>query len=208
MTKKQTRRWATRVYPSQARRGIYIDFEGFKDKEPSLVGILVENDFKQIILDPDLEQAAQAKNLKTLSLECAIRHVGERAKNENRKIFAFSQHELKVALEYTSVGRSFSSRYKDVHKIAKRWFNKTHQARPLEDWGLKSFMKFLDIPLPKKLGNHNPTYKLREVKNMLINRKEYDLLTNVKKNHWTSLLAYNKWDCLSLQRLVNKTLNL
>ena len=40
-----------------------------------------------------------------------------------------------------------------------------------------------------------------------INRKEYDLLTNVKKDHWTSLLAYNKWDCLSLQTLVNKTLN-
>ena len=207
MTKKQKRRWATRVYPSQARRGIYIDFEGFKDKKPSLIGILGENGFKQIILDPDLEQAAQAKNLETLSLECAIRYVGELAKNENRKIFAFSQHELRVALEYTSVGRSFSSRYKDVHKIAKRWFNKTRQGRPLEDWGLKSFMKVLGDRLPPNLGNHNPTYKLREVKNMLISRKEYDLLTNVKKNHWTSLLAYNKWDCRSLRTLVNKTLN-
>ena len=167
----------------------------------------MENDFKQIILDPDLEQAAQAKNLETLSLECAILDVEKRAKDEKRKIFAFSQHELKVVLEYTSVGRSFSSRYKDVHKIAKRWFNKTRQTKPLEDWGLKSFMKFHGDELPEDLGNHNPTYKLREVKNMLISRKEYDLLTNVKKNHWTSLLAYNKWDCLSLQTLVNKTLN-
>ena len=34
-----------------AARAIYVDFEGFKDKSPCLIGILVEGVLEQVVLD-------------------------------------------------------------------------------------------------------------------------------------------------------------
>jgi len=43
-----------------AARAIYVDFEGFKDKSPCLIGILVEGTLEQVVLDRRLFAAAVA----------------------------------------------------------------------------------------------------------------------------------------------------
>jgi len=204
MTEKEKRKWDARVYPSQAKRGIYVDLEGFKDKVPSLIGILVENDFEQIVLDPDLEQAALAKNLQVKSFACAMQYIAELAKTEKRKVFAYSQHELNLALEYTSSGPTIKRKYKDGHKIAKRWFHREHYDEHIDNWGLKSFMEFLRQPLPGRFGHQKATYRLGYVRDMLARKGTYNDLTSTAQNHWTDLLDYNEWDCLALQKLMTR----
>ena len=49
------------ISSTEAGRAIYIDFEGFQDKSPSLIGVLIEDKFEQIVLDPGLVSAASAK---------------------------------------------------------------------------------------------------------------------------------------------------
>ena len=60
------------ISSAEAERAIYIDFEGFQDKSPSLIGVLVENDFEQIVLDPELESAARAKSMRLVNLSDEI----------------------------------------------------------------------------------------------------------------------------------------
>mgnify|MGYP001259445796 CR=1 FL=1 len=42
---------------------IYLDFEGFEAKDPSLVGYLYKGKFKQIILDNDFKTIADETNI-------------------------------------------------------------------------------------------------------------------------------------------------
>ena len=69
-------------------REIYIDFEGFMDKTPSLLGILVEDEFEQVVLDPSLRLAAIAKDLRISTLEAEVRSLVKRCEQEGRKIVA------------------------------------------------------------------------------------------------------------------------
>ncbi|HAE11559.1 MAG TPA: hypothetical protein DCG39_07945 [Opitutae bacterium] len=195
-----------KIFPAQIEKGIYIDFEGFKDKSPSILGLLYDNQFEQIVLDADLEEAARHRGLLRMNLESAIRRVLEIAGGKRRKIFAFSEHERKVVLRHTNFQRSFSRRYRNVRIIAKSWINRNNPENRPEDWGLKSIMKYVGPQIPSPLEEHSPTYRLREVKAMLLKRKAYASLTKVKKNHWESLLAYNEWDCRALPKLLRKTL--
>jgi hypothetical protein len=55
-----------KITEEEAVRAIYIDFEGFEAREPSLIGISIDNHFDQIILTPSLKSAAEAKGLSDL----------------------------------------------------------------------------------------------------------------------------------------------
>ena len=48
----------------EASSAIYIDFEGFTDQAPALIGILKDNVFTQVVLDDRLKSAAEAKDLR------------------------------------------------------------------------------------------------------------------------------------------------
>ncbi len=43
-----------------ARDAIYIDFEGFQDQPPALLGILVGGEFEQVVFDRSLAEAARS----------------------------------------------------------------------------------------------------------------------------------------------------
>lgn len=41
--------------PDAVRRGIYLDFEGFADGPPAILGVLIDGAFETLVLDPSLE---------------------------------------------------------------------------------------------------------------------------------------------------------
>lgn len=45
---KELKRMRT-VTPEEAQRAIYIDFEGFEDQVPAIVGYLVDGEFSQVV---------------------------------------------------------------------------------------------------------------------------------------------------------------
>ena len=139
---------ASRATPSEARDAIYIDFEGFKDREPSLIGIRVEENFEQVLLDPALSDAARAKGLKVQALKEVVKDLVDQADLESRRIIAFTQSEINKIEQYTGQGESLLPHYRDAHKIAKRWYNRNHHGEGIAGWSLKDFMAFLGNPQP------------------------------------------------------------
>jgi hypothetical protein len=186
----------------EAACGIYIDFEGFSDKPPLLIGVLYPERFEQVVLDPALEEAANAKNLKCEALEPVITTLLDECAARKCGIFAFTRHELNVVSDYTALGGRLKPRYRDGHKIAKRWFNRFHHGEPIKDWSLGEFLKFIGHPQPAWMGNKKATHRLRSVMEMLDKRGEYGRLTPTAKQKWTKLLAYNRADCEGLRLLV------
>jgi hypothetical protein len=187
-----------------AERAIYIDFEGFTDQTPALLGILIDDHFEQVVLDPRLQQAAEAKHLRVVSLDAIIKEIVNRANSEKRQIVAYTQHEKNVVLRFANI--DLTGPYRDARMIAMRW-----RRRPFEtgntDRTLKNYLKAIGFVRGAYLGDRLSTTRLGEVIKMLDERTAYDKLTAVKKAKWTKLLSHNRIDCEGMKALVLYALN-
>ena len=77
-----------------------------------MIGILCENSFDSISSSIHLrEPAARAKGLATKELELLSKEIVQRCRKENRKLVAYSQHELDCLRDYTSFGQEIKEVY-------------------------------------------------------------------------------------------------
>ena len=197
-------RYATR---EEAEEGIYIDFEGFVDHPPALIGILYPDRFVQLVLEEELRKAADAKGLKTAALSNVIGELIEHCQKSGQRIFAFTRHEMNMVRNHTGLEPLFSDFYKDGHKIARRWFNCKHRGEDIDDFSFEGFMRFIGEPVPHYYGQKKATKRLKYVTDQLSKKNDYEKLTPVAKAKWTKLLNYNKNDCEGLRKLVLKAID-
>jgi hypothetical protein len=188
------------VTRNQAERAIYIDFEGFEDTAPSLLGILVGESLEQVVFDHRLSLAAKAKGLPIETLQECISRLQARSAAESRLIIAYSQHEKNVIRNFADV--DLTGQYRDARKILKRWKNRCHRDAAIPGWGLKDFFTFMNYPRGTYLGERKTTSRLRAVADMLKKKGSYELLTPVVKSKWTKLLEHNKIDCIGMRDLI------
>ncbi len=190
------------ISPRDADRAIYIDFEGFADHSPTLLGILIGDQFEQVVLDSELTSAADAKGMRLSTVAAEASQLQARSLGEQRVVVAYSQHELNVLRTYaqTEIGEV----YRDARKIAKRWINRLHPDAPIQEWTLKEFLKFIEHPRGNHLGFQQSTARIRAVRDMLRKKRSYDALTPVAKAKWTKLLDHNEIDCRGMRALVQR----
>ena len=184
------------ITDKEAREAIYIDFEGFVEKSPTLVGVLIEGEFEQTVFDLRLFPAAEAKGLQMAALPDFVAEMVELSLKQNRCIVAYSQHEKNLILKYAGIGPG--DRYRDARKIAVRWKKRLYPTQNIKGYGLKDFLKFINYPRGDYLGEMETTSRLRAVIGMLERRVNYNKLTPVVKAKWTKLLQHNKIDCTGM----------
>jgi hypothetical protein len=183
----------------ETAKAIYLDFEGFKDKEPSLVGQLVDGQLVQTVTDVRLQAAAEAKSLLFASFDEAMDAMLARARTEGRRIAAFTRHELNVANEHARI--DISDVYADVHKMSKKWAKALPTDERPAEWTLTALENFFQIGRPSYLGAQQATSRLRAVIGQLERRGSWADVTPVAKAKWTKLLSYNATDLRNLQIL-------
>lgn len=121
-TEQKQQTYYKQISLTEAQRAIFIDFEGFVKETPSLISISIEKSFEQIVLTEDLRPAANAKNLRFIDGNTLIKQLVNQAKKENRRIVAFSTHELTKCREYFNV--DLSPFYCNANSVAKAWKRK------------------------------------------------------------------------------------
>jgi hypothetical protein len=188
------------ITPEEAARAIYIDFEGFQDAAPTMVGVLVGDVLEHVVFDGALRAAAEAKSCSISTLSETAERLRRRCVEERRVLVAFSTHELKVLAEYAGVDAG--PLYRDARKIARRWRSKFHPERRGEGRGLKDFLRLINYPRGTYLGERKSTKRLKAIQEMLGRRSSYTALTPVKKGQWTKLLQHNEIDCRGMQALI------
>jgi hypothetical protein len=186
----------------EAQNGIYIDFEGFKGKTPALLGILYPDRFEQVILDPDLADAARAKQLRCEKLEDIIEEVVAHCEASGQYLFSFSQHELKMVSQFApDMKDRFKAVSKDSKKIATRWYNRKNPDACLKERTQNNLMKVIGQPPKAWKLQKKATYWLEHTKDTLEKRGSYKKFSKPAKNNWWKLLDYNEEDCRELQTL-------
>ncbi len=201
MTRKSAqRRREKRITPEEAIRAIYIDFEGFADESPAILGILCRYTFRQVVLDPRLERAASAKDLEMTSLNAVVEELLTKCRAEDRPLVPYTQYEKLVIRQHADV--DVSPVYRDARKIARRWINAFHPDADLGERSLLNHLDFIGFERPTHLGSGVQTGRLRDVIAGLEARGSHQRLTAVQKGKWTKILNHNRIDCCGMRDLV------
>ena len=102
------------------RRAIWLDFEGGKDKPPSLAGVLVDDLYSATILNPDFASLAKNRKLIQRSLGDFVRDTLTTAAGENRVVAAWSEHELNQMEEFAE--GILEGCYRNANKLVLKFF--------------------------------------------------------------------------------------
>lgn len=62
-------------------------------RPPALIGVLIEDQFEQVVLNSELELAATARGCRLRSFQAEAERIARLAENENRVVVAYSQVE-------------------------------------------------------------------------------------------------------------------
>ena len=185
-----------------AARALYIDFEGFKDCTPALLGVLSDECLEQVVLDGQLASAARASRLRVSSLQAEIERLILRCRREDRVLVGFTTHEVTVCRRFAEL--DIGPVYRDAHKIARRWVNSRHRGEYTGDRSLHSFLSFIGMRPPRYLGRQQSTNRLRYVLEKLSKHGSYAGLTRTAKGKWTKFLRHNEHDCRGTYALISR----
>lgn len=185
----------------EAKRGIYIDFEGFEDKPPTLLGLQIDGDFKQVIFDERLQPAANEKGLSIEKPRAFLANLVRQAKQESRRLFAYSQYENNIFRDFYSL--DLDPFYCDVRFIAKKLKSKKYPNYELKSRELKKYLEMIGFERPKNLGIQKSTKRIRDVLTGLEKKNnDFSQLTSTQKSKWTNLLKHNKYDVKGIEAIV------
>ena len=201
----EAKRFECSLTSEMVRRAIFIDFEGFMDKAPSLIGVAIGSKFYQVALDGGLRLAAEAKKIPVREADELVRDLLERAIREKRRIVAFSPCEKRICRKYYQL--DLSPVYADANRIVKKWVAKACPELKRRPKSLKAYLKLIGFERAACLGERQAAQRIRAVRGMCMRRGSYEALTGCVKAKWTKLLEYNRIDVLGMRELCRRAVS-
>ena len=222
---------AKKKYPpvtvEEARRGIYIDFEGTMKDPASFLGVLVVEDggtteFDQPVFEealwPVVRRHKPKKNRGYAPSEADIFDtlvtVHERAERESRKVFAYSTREITEIKKRIHLRREvqwWEDHLINVLPYAKAWkrahhdeveFKKGPPGRSAKHT-LDQFLKLIGYDVPSPLRSGNSAQRIKYVRERLkTHGGNYGALTPTAKGKWTKACLHNWHDCEGTRELM------
>ncbi len=210
------RRTAThRIRPSQAKAGIYVDFEGRKDGDPVLLGILFNASrdgtgpwvIEQFVMDPEMQEVDEVAGATctALSIDSAISSVIDRSDAEQRHLISWSQHDWEI-MRRISGERAF--RYRNAIQTAKGWRRREETAGNITDSpqsddahrnALRRYEAFIGYERPAEPYDVGDSIRyIREVKS----------ITPGAVRRWEAILTHNRHDLLAMRDVTFTVLGL
>ena len=208
------KRYEMNLSKEDFKKAIFIDFEGFMNKPPALVGYLYDQKFVQVVFDDALKPAALAKGLPVREGKVEVANLLMLAKYEGRRIVAYTQFDKNVVFE--QFGVDLSPVYADARLIAVKWLRRLKSTHPTwwkthPNWDiektLKSFLELIGYDRPPHLGLEKTTSRIKHVRDQLIRWGSFEKLSPVAKAKWTKLLDHNSHDVLGMTQLVQRALD-
>ena len=201
--------------PDQARRALYIDFEGTMTDPASFLGIACEGEWEVIVVEealwPTVSHGARGGSIRQATIREALTELRNRAKRESRTIVAWSTRELdEIQSTLPDAGPEaawWTANLINALPIAKRWAKQnsvpiraipsTHGGRE-NRYSLTGFMEAVGFEVPKTFGPGNSAQRIRHVRTQLATRGSFEALTRTAKGKWSRGLQHNRYDCLGL----------
>jgi hypothetical protein len=188
---------------AEALRALYIDFEGEKDRPPVLLGVHRRGRGSKPFVQQDVvDESFASLTGSSLSLRAAVEKVIQRAEKGDRRIVAWSEHDLGVVRTLREVGPGLVARFEDrfanARAIAERWRNRLHNGEKPVVGRLADYLVLIGYAVPAEAspGHVGDTVRL------LRDRLEHGLpVTAVQQRRWDHLLEHNRHDCAGMRQV-------
>ena len=194
--------------PDEARRALYIDFEGSKDRPPILLGRTrwsKPSRVWQVITDPAFAPLADAEELPLLSLSDGIDQLLRMAEKKERLIVAWSIHELDVVREYCPEHyERFEDRFVNAKLLASRWRTNCYGGDKPPTKDLATYSSSVGYQVPPEAGTGEVGTTIKVLSKALESGRNYDKLTANQKRRWTNLRDHNRHDCAGMRTICLK----
>lgn len=191
-----------RLTEAEARRGLYIDFEGGKDELPVLLGVLrrrgkgAEPTVHQIVVDAEFEPAGP----RLLGFRKAVEVVVVRAERRDRRIISWSEYDLNVVRtlrnDAPELVTRFERRYANARKVAARWMTNLHPEGKPSDGKLASYLALIEYEVPPGGRADRVGETIRMLRPTLRGGRH---LTASQQRRWAELLEHNRHDCAGMR---------
>lgn len=210
-----TRTATRRIKPGEALAGIYVDFEGRKNGDPVLLGILWNAErngtgpwsIEQVVMDPEMQEVDEATGATctALSIEAAISSVLDRSDAERRHLISWSEHDRNI-LKRISGDRAF--RYRNAIRTARGWRYREETAGTITDSpqnddaqrnALRRYETFIGYDRPAERYDVGDSIRyIRELKSV----------TPGAVDRWNTILIHNRHDLLAMRDITFTVLGL
>lgn len=187
----------------EARRGIYLDFEGPADAPPAVLGTLwvsrqgQEPMLRQYVVDGALRPLATPP-LAWASLAGELRSLIGRAERQQRVLIGWSGHELRVVETYCpELADTFATHYRDAKVAAKRWARSQPDLRLMKDarkrkHRLAAYEGAIGLERLEAFGPKGAARAIRGARKALEAGVEVE---GKRLARWERMLAHNELDC-------------
>lgn len=197
-----------RLTPEDAHRALYIDFEGRKDHPPALLGCTrrsrlgEEQPIWQATTDERFSDLATAQGMEAMSLADAVERILQRAERRDRRIVAWSQHELDVVRAHCPDKLDqFAGRYVNARSVAVHWRNSCHGGRKPESNALADYLRLIGYVVPVEAGKGRAGETLRILADAFDRGRGAADLTLNQRTRWRDLREHNRHDCVGMRRV-------
>jgi len=195
------RRSFGRLSAAEALRALYIDFEGRKDQAPVLLGVHRRGRGSRPFVQQDVVDKAFAGLVpRYLPLRDCVENVVRRSEHGDRRIVAWSEHELDVVRtlrdDDPELVARFEARYANARAVAEYWRNKLHGADRPEVGRLADYLALIGYPVPDDAEPGHVGDTIRDLRPRL----ERGLpLTVSQQARWGRLVEHNRFDCAGMR---------
>ena len=182
----------------EAKRAIYIDYEGNIKLPPTLIGWYVDGVYKASILEPFFETCENRYKAKGIFLEdhaqLALRLI-QHAEDEGRLIVSWSEHDY-LLMSKVLIPKEFERLklvYRNAIRTARPWYRKKYGPLP-EKASLDFFEDLLGFQVPERFGLGLVGKALGLIRGQIQEGRSYSQLTNAAREGWTTVVRHNKLD--------------
>lgn len=196
------------VTPDTIHRALCIDFEEQTGKQPVLLGSARRNGTGgylpvwQCLTDPEFAPLAASGGMEILDLHSAIERILQRAEKNDRRIVAWSNHELDVVRDYCpDLVERFESRYVNARTFAEYWRNKCHAGDKPDVATLASYLGLIGYDVPPEFGPGLVGETIRRVRKSLEKGHGVAGISADQLRRWEALRQHNRHDCIGMRKV-------
>ena len=186
---------------AEALRALYIDFEGGKGQPPVLLGVHRRGRGARPFVQQDVvDEVFEGLVPRYLPLHDAIANVVRRAEHGDRRIVAWSEHELEVVRTLLDgdpdlVAR-FEARYANARAFAEYWRNKLHDRDRPKEGRLADYLALIGYPVPDDAEPGHVGDTIRDLRPRLTRGLPP---TPAQQARWDRLVEHNRFDCAGMR---------
>jgi hypothetical protein len=193
----------------EIKRAIFVDYEGSMNKQPTLLGYIIDDNIKSAIIEScfyDCRGRYKAKHAFVADHKEIAKELVNRAKKENRVIISWSEHDYNqmsaVLNEHGDEVATLNEHFRNAIFSARRWFKLKYPRAIKKKNDLSPMMKITGYRVPEKYGPNLVGDALALLRKQLTEGRKYADLSDAAQKGWRTVVKHNVHDLKGMRHVL------